>query len=110
MNELTTKRCVPCEGGVAPMDAAEAGNMLDQLNDWELDESGKEISRGFKFKNYYQTMAFVNALAWVAHREDHHPDLQVGYNRVQVRFSTHSIGGLSQNDFICAAKIDALSN
>ncbi len=110
MTELTTKRCVPCEGGVAPMGADEAGNMLDQLNDWELDEPGKEISRSFEFKNYYETMAFVNALAWVAHREDHHPDLQVGYNRVHVRFSTHSIGGLSENDFICAAKIDALSN
>ncbi len=110
MTELTTKRCVPCEGGVAPMDAEAARDMLGQLNDWELDESGKEISRSYKFKNYYQTMAFVNALAWIAHQEDHHPDLHVGYNRVQVRFSTHSIGGLSQNDFICAAKIDALSN
>ncbi len=109
MNELTAKRCVPCEGGVAPMDTDEARGMLDQLNDWELNDSAKEISRTFKFKNYYETMAFVNALAWVAHREDHHPDLLVGYNRVQVRFSTHSIGGLSENDFICAAKIDALS-
>ncbi len=109
MTELTAKRCVPCEGGVAPMDADAARDMLAQLQDWELDESGKEIARSFTFKNYYQTMAFVNALAWIAHQEDHHPDLQVGYNRVQVRFSTHSIGGLSQNDFICATKIDALS-
>ena len=75
-----------------------------------MNESGKEIARTYKFKNYYETMAFVNALAWIAHREDHHPDLLVGYNRVQVRFSTHSIGGLSENDFICAAKIDALSD
>ncbi len=110
MTELTAKRCVPCEGGVAPMDAEAARDMLGQLNDWELDESGKEISRSFTFKNYYRTMAFVNALAWIAHQEDHHPDLQVGYNRAHVRFSTHSIGGLSENDFICAAKIDALSN
>lgn len=110
MTELTAKRCVPCEGGVAPMDSGEARDMLGQLNGWELDESGKEISRSFTFKNYYRAIAFVNALAWIAHQEDHHPDLQVGYNRVQVRFSTHSIGGLSQNDFICAAKIDALSN
>ena len=110
MTELTAKRCVPCEGGVAPMDAEAARGMLGQLNDWELDESGKEISRSFTFKNYYQAIAFVNALAWIAHQEDHHPDLHVAYNRVQVRFSTHSIGGLSQNDFICAAKIDALSN
>jgi len=110
MTELTAKRCVPCEGGVAPMGAGEANSMLDQLDDWELDEAGKEISRSFEFKNYYEAMAFVNALAWIAHEQDHHPDLQVGYNRVQVRFSTHSIGGLSENDFICAAKIDALSN
>ena len=109
MTDLTARRCVPCEGGVAPMDADAAAKMLDQLNDWELDDAGKEISRNFKFKNYYETMAFVNALAWIAHAEDHHPNLQVGYNRVLVRFSTHSIGGLSENDFICAAKIDALS-
>ena len=108
MTELTAKRCIPCEGGVAPMDADEAAAMLGQLDDWGLDEAGKEIFRGFEFKNYYETMAFVNALAWIAHREDHHPDLQVGYDRVLVRFSTHSIGGLSENDFICAAKIDAL--
>jgi 4a-hydroxytetrahydrobiopterin dehydratase len=109
MNDLTAKRCVPCEGGVAPMQADEAQKMLGQLNDWQLDASGKEIARSFKFKNYHETMAFVNALAWIAHSEDHHPDLEVGYNRVNVRFSTHSIGGLSENDFICAAKIDALS-
>ena len=108
MTDLTAKRCVPCEGGVAPMNSDESGNMLGRLNDWQLDESGKEISRSFEFKNYYETMAFVNALAWIAHREDHHPDLEVGYKRVRVRFSTHSIGGLSENDFICAAKIDAL--
>ena len=108
--ELTAKRCVPCEGGVAPMDADQARGMLGKLNGWELDDAGREIARTYKFKNYYETMAFVNALAWVAHREDHHPDLLVGYNRVQVRYSTHSIGGLSENDFICAAKIDALES
>ena len=110
MSELTAKRCVPCEGGVTPMDAGQARDMLGQVNGWELDEAAREIARTFQFKNYYQTMAFVNALAWIAHSEDHHPDLLVGYNRVQVRFSTHSIGGLSENDFICAAKIDALLN
>lgn len=108
MSELTAKRCVPCEGGVTPMDAGQARELLGQVNGWELDDAGREITRTFKFKNYYQTMAFVNALAWIAHGEDHHPDLLVGYNRAQVRFSTHSIGGLSENDFICAAKIDAL--
>ena len=108
MTDLTAKRCVPCEGGAVPMDDDASRDMLDRLNGWQLDESGKEISRSFEFKNYYQTMAFVNALAWIAHREDHHPDLEVGYKRVRVRFSTHAIGGLSENDFICAAKIDAL--
>jgi 4a-hydroxytetrahydrobiopterin dehydratase len=108
MTDLTAKRCLPCEGGVAPMDAGEAAGMLGQLTDWILDEAGKEISREYTFKNYYQTMAFVNALAWIAHMEDHHPELRVGYNRVRVGYSTHSIGGLSENDFICAAKIDGL--
>lgn len=109
MSDLTAKHCVPCEGGVAPIEVGEARKMLGELDDWTLDEAGKEIERTFAFKNYYETMAFVNALAWIAHREDHHPDLEVGYNRVRVRFSTHAIGGLSENDFICAAKIDALS-
>ena len=76
--------------------------------DWVLDADGVEISRSCRFGNHYQTIAFVNALAWVAHTEDHHPDLEVGYNRCHIRYSTHAIGGLSDNDFICAAKIDAL--
>ncbi len=108
MTDLTAKRCVPCEGGAVPMDGDASRDMLGRVNDWQLDASGKEISRSFEFKNYYETMAFVNALAWIAHREDHHPDLEVGYKRARVRFSTHAIGGLSENDFICAAKIDAL--
>lgn len=76
--------------------------------DWSLAEDRKSIRRTFQFKNYYQTIAFVNALAWVAHGQDHHPDLAVGYKRCVVTYSTHSVGGLSENDFICAARIDAL--
>ena len=107
--ELTSKNCKPCEGGVSPLDAEQANSLLSELHrDWSIDSAGKEISRTWSFKNYYQTMAFVNALAWVAHAEDHHPDIEVGYNRCHVRYSTHAIGGLSENDFICAAKIDAL--
>ena len=75
---------------------------------WEAGAAGKEIFKTYKFANYHETMAFVNAVAWVAHREDHHPDLEVGYNRCRVRYSTHSIGGLSENDLICAAKVEAL--
>jgi len=91
------------------LSAEQARQLLDSLHtDWDMDAAGKSITRSCKFGNYYETLAFVNALAWVAHREDHHPDLEVGYNRCVIHFSTHSIGGLSDNDFICAARIDTL--
>lgn len=105
---LTAKRCKPCEGKVAPLQAAEAQELLQQTPAWQMREDSKQISRTFKFKNYYETMAFVNAVAWIAHQEDHHPDLEVGYNRCHIQFSTHAINGLSENDFICAAKVDNL--
>ncbi len=108
MTELTRKRCLPCEGGVAPLTIDESRKLLAQTPEWTLREDGKEIERTFKFKNYYQTIAFVNGVAWMTHIEDHHPDMEVGYNRCKVRYSTHAIGGLSENDFICAAKVDAL--
>jgi len=107
--DLTTRRCRPCEKGESPLSASRAGELLEELHpDWALDEAAASITRSCKFGNYYETIAFVNALAWIAHREDHHPDLEVGYNRCTIHFSTHSIGGLSDNDFICAAKIDSL--
>lgn len=107
--DLTERHCKPCEGSVEPLNAEQAGELLTSLHpDWSLAEDGREINRNYRFKNYYQTMAFVNALAWIAHGEDHHPDIEVGYNRCDVRYSTHAIGGLSENDFICAAKIDTL--
>lgn len=108
MTDLTQKRCIPCEGGTQALTVAQARALLQQTPGWSLSENGKEISRTFEFKNYYQTMAFVNALAWVAHQEDHHPDIEVGYKRCHVRYSTHAITGLSENDFICAAKVNAL--
>ncbi len=108
MSKLTEKSCKPCEGGVKPLSADEAQSMLAQLNGWELNADSKLIHQTFRFKNYYQTMAFVNAVAWIAHQDDHHPDMEVSYNRCLINFSTHAIGGLSENDFICAAKIDAL--
>jgi 4a-hydroxytetrahydrobiopterin dehydratase len=98
-----------CSRDATRLAADAADTLLQQVHaDWNRDERAQQISRVFRFDNYYQTMAFVNALAWVAHREDHHPDLEVGYNRCVVNFSTHSVGGLSNNDFICAARIDAL--
>ncbi|MFA6121654.1 MAG: 4a-hydroxytetrahydrobiopterin dehydratase [Sideroxydans sp.] len=104
--DLTNKNCKPCEGGVPPLSQDEATALLEQLDAWELND--KCISKIFAFKNYYQVMAFVNAVAWMTHREDHHPDMSVGYNQCRVEYSTHAIGGLSENDFICAAKVDAL--
>jgi 4a-hydroxytetrahydrobiopterin dehydratase len=104
--ELASMHSRPREGPDAKLDDRRVGQLLSQLPGWE--RKGDEISKTYKFKNYYETMAFVNAAAWVSHREDHHPDMEVGYNQCRVRYSTHSVGGLSENDFICAAKLEAL--
>jgi 4a-hydroxytetrahydrobiopterin dehydratase len=110
MNSLIEKRCKPCEGGVGPLSTDEATSLISQLQPgWQLMEDGKAIKREWKFKNFYRTMSFVNAMAHIANQEDHHPDLEVGYDYCRARYSTHAIGGLSENDFICAAKIDALA-
>jgi len=106
MTELARRKCKPCEGGVAPYTAGQAKELLGQLKGWILEDG--TLVKLYAFRNYHETMAFVNALAWISHREDHHPDLQVGYNKCRVEYSTHAIGGLSENDFICAAKADAL--
>ena len=95
MTELAKRKCKPCEGGVAPYTAQQAKDMLKQLKGWII-EDGKLV-KVYPFTNYYQTMAFVNALAWISHREDHHPDLLVGYNKCRIEYSTHAIGGLSEN-------------
>jgi 4a-hydroxytetrahydrobiopterin dehydratase len=104
--DLARKKCSPCEGGVAPLTPEDVGNLLMQLEGWEY--ANGVIAKTYAFKNHYQTLAFVNATAWISHREDHHPDLTVGYDKCRVEYSTHAINGLSENDFICAAKIDAL--
>jgi len=88
------------------MGDAEIRSHLAEVNGWQLHQGS--IEKTFSFKNYHETIAFVNALAWVCHTEDHHPDLSVSYNRCVVRFNTHSVGGISINDFICAAKVNAL--
>ena len=105
---LVQAHCIPRKGGEHRLGAARLAELMPQLPGWELAENGQALLRTFRFDNYHQTMAFVNALAWVAHHEDHHPDLGVHYDRAVVRFSTHDVGGLSENDFICAAKADAL--
>ncbi len=108
MSELREKRCIPCEGGVDPLSPEQVETMLGELDGWKVDASSKMIEKDFEFENFYKTMAFVNALAYMAHIEDHHPDLEVGYGHCLVRYTTHAIDGLSENDFICAAKVDAI--
>ncbi len=108
MSDLSEKKCVPCEGGIPALDKNQAEKMLGDLNQWDMNDTATEINKTFHFKNYYETMAFVNALAWLSHQENHHPDLEVCYSHCQVRYSTHAIGGLSENDFICATKVDTL--
>ncbi|MDY0067278.1 MAG: 4a-hydroxytetrahydrobiopterin dehydratase [Steroidobacteraceae bacterium] len=109
MSDLTRKRCVPCEGGVEPLTREQAQQMMKQLDGrWRLAGDAKSIHAEWKFANFYHTMSFVNAVAHIANTEDHHPDLEVGYGYCRVKYNTHAIGGLSENDFICAAKIDAL--
>lgn len=105
-DNLTARHCKPCTSGMPPLPQAEAVILLQQLDGWTLGE--KSLSKTFEFKNYYQVMAFVNAVAWMTHREDHHPDMAIGYNKCRIEYSTHAVGGLSENDFICAAKVDAL--
>ena len=106
ISDLLHKHCKPCEKGAPPLEPNEISEMIGGLHGWE--SNGGEIEKTFKFANFYETIGFVNAVAWIANQENHHPDMEVGYNRALVRFSTHSIGGLSENDFICAAKVENL--
>jgi 4a-hydroxytetrahydrobiopterin dehydratase len=106
---LAARRCTPRKGEadrLAPRDLQAA---LPALPGWEVVDDGAALRKTFRFGNYYETLAFVNALAFVAHREDHHPDLGVHYDRCVVRFSTHDVGGLSENDLVCAAKAEQLA-
>jgi 4a-hydroxytetrahydrobiopterin dehydratase len=109
MTELAERKCKACEGGVPPLGRGEAEKLQKELSgEWVLNMEAGAIRRAFAFKDFYRTMSFVNALAHIANIEDHHPDLEVGYNYCRVQFTTHAIKGLSENDFICAAKIDRI--
>ncbi len=101
---LASMRCRP---GAPRLNADELAAHLETLPGWT--QNGDRIEKTFRFANYYETMAFVNAIAWLAHREDHHPDLGVHYNRCAVVYSTHDAGGVTLNDVVCAAKIERLS-
>jgi 4a-hydroxytetrahydrobiopterin dehydratase len=105
---LAEKKCLPCEGGVPKLNKEQADKYLRLTPSWTINKDYTAIFKLFNFKGYYKTMAFVNMIAWIANQENHHPDLEVSYNKCLVKFTTHAINGLSDNDFICAAKIDKL--
>jgi 4a-hydroxytetrahydrobiopterin dehydratase len=102
--DLSNKHCKPCEGGIPALTQTEIDALM--IPGWQ--QAGQAITKTFTFKDYYQVIAFVNAVAWMTHREDHHPDLTVTFNSCRVEYSTHAIGGLSENDFVCAARVDEL--
>jgi 4a-hydroxytetrahydrobiopterin dehydratase len=105
-NELLMMSCRPIPAGTPPLAGHDLEHKLSHTEGWEI-ENGR-LTKTFQFEDHYQTVAFVNAVAWISHREDHHPEMVVGYDRCTVRYSTHSVGGLSDNDFICSAKVDHL--
>lgn len=106
--DLSNKKCVPCEGGTPTLTNVEITKLLTNLKEWKVSSNYKSISKQFSFKNFRQTMEFANAIAYIANKEGHHPELKLGYNYCDVLFTTHAIDALSENDFICAAKIDLL--
>ncbi len=108
MEKLSQKNCVTYAEGTAALSMLQCQTYLKETPQWNIIDDGKSLQRRFQFKNYYETIAFVNAVAWVAHQQDHHPDLEVHYNYCVIRYNTHTVGGLSENDFICAARVDAL--
>lgn len=107
MSNFTQKRCVPCEAGVPPLGKDEVQRMLGQIAGWSFTE--KWITKEFSFKNFVEAVKFVNRVAGLAEEEGHHPDIHIHYNKVRFDIWTHAINGLSENDFILAAKIDALN-
>ena len=107
-SQLRNQHCQSCAEGGEPLADDRVQSLLSQVEGWSLTDDGKAITRTFEFEHFYKTMSFVNAMAHVVNREDHHPDLEVSYGKCGVKFWTHTVGGLSENDFICAAKIDAL--
>ncbi|MDR3394750.1 MAG: 4a-hydroxytetrahydrobiopterin dehydratase [Parasulfuritortus sp.] len=106
--DLAKGKCKPCEGGIPPLSPGEIDVLLKDLNGWSVIDG--KLHKDYKFPDHYVTMTFVNAVAWISHQQGHHPDLAVGYNTCRVEYITHAIGGLSESDFICAAKIDLLSD
>ncbi|MCX6820302.1 MAG: 4a-hydroxytetrahydrobiopterin dehydratase [Candidatus Adlerbacteria bacterium] len=109
MSKLSEKKCIPCEGGVPPLTHAEAEAYMPELDEeWSLVDGAGLLAKSFVFANFKKTMEFVNKVAAIAEEAGHHPDMTVSYGSVGVELMTHAIGGLSENDFIVAAKIDEI--
>lgn len=106
--ELASKKCIPCEVGALPLAREEAERFMTQLKGWQLSTDVKSIEKTFSFKNFASALSFVNAVGEVAEEEGHHPDIDFGWGRARITLTTHAIKGLSENDFVLAAKIDAL--
>ena len=106
--DLAEKKCVACEGSMPPFARAEAEVLLKQIKDWTLSGDARWISKEFKFKDFKEAMGFTNKISDIAESEGHHPDLQISWGKVVVELTTHAIHGLSENDFILAAKIDKI--
>ena len=107
-NDLAAGHCQPRKGKEQALDAAQVAQLMRQLPGWRLRDDGMAIVKDFKFANFHHTLGFINAVGFMANHEDHHPDIEAGYGRCQVLWSTHDVGGLSLNDFICAARTEAL--
>jgi 4a-hydroxytetrahydrobiopterin dehydratase len=106
--DLATRHCRPLKGKESMVDPAQVSSLLQQLPGWQLHNDGLAIVKDFKFADFHHTLGFINAVGFMANHEDHHPDLEAGYGHCQVSWSTHDVGGLSLNDFICAARVEAL--
>ena len=110
MSDLAERKCKPCEGGVDPLSADQAGELISALHaDWQISNAGKAIGRSFEFPGFAKTIAFANVVAWIATVEGHHPKMTISYGSCYVLYTTTAIDGLSDNDFICAAKIDRMA-
>lgn len=107
-NDLATRHCEPRKGSEHALDANQVSTHLGQLPGWQLHSDGAAIVKDFTFSNFHHTLGFINAVGFMANQEDHHPDLEAGYGHCRLSWSTHDVGGLSLNDFICAARVDAL--
>jgi 4a-hydroxytetrahydrobiopterin dehydratase len=108
IDEMRKQNCKPLKGKEHALDAGESHRLLAELPGWKFGDGEADIGKAFKFPDFAQALAFVNAVGWIAERENHHPDIELGWGKCSVRFSTHDVGGLSMNDFISAAKVEAL--